>query len=90
MEEAKIREDNKAEAFAQNPDNFVDVRDCLLIIQKNAENKYAVMNNCKSVEEVFMADGFARESCQNRRDQIRVIQMQKQQSGIVLPNGRHA
>lgn len=88
--EAKRKADakaaEKAKEFLENPDNFVNIHDCLLVIirQDGEGNRYAVMNNCKSIQDVFMADGFARESLQNRRDQIRVLQAQKNHSGIQI------
>lgn len=85
----------KQEEFEKNPDNFVNIHDCMLIVQrheKEGKKFFSVMNNCKSIEDVFVTGGFADESLQNRRDQIRVIQAQNAHAGIKIagaipPNG---
>lgn len=89
MGEARRKLEEKKAEFEANPENFININDCLLVVQRiedeEGKKRFAVMNNCRSIEDVFMADGFAKESCQNRRDQIRVIQAQ--QKSIIVPNG---
>ena len=85
MGEHVIKEQTKKEEFEKNPENFVNIHDCMLVVQrheKEGKKFFSVMNNCKSIEDVFMTDGFTSESLQNRRDQIRVIQAQKAHGGI--------
>lgn len=85
MSESAIKEKTKKEEFEKNPENFVNIHDCMMIVQrheKEGKKFFSVMNNCKSIEDVFMTGGFAEESLQNRRDQIRVMQAQKAGQGI--------
>jgi hypothetical protein len=85
MGEAALKEQTKKEEFEKNPDDFVNVHDCMLIVQrheKEGKKFFSVMNNCQSIEDVFVTEGFANEAMQNRRDQIRVIQSSKNRGGI--------
>ena len=80
-----MKEKTKKEEFEANPENFINVHDCLLVVKReDKEDKkfYSVMNNCKSIEDVYMAQGFVDEALQNRRDMIRVAQAQKAAGGI--------
>lgn len=86
MGQAKKNLEELRAEFEANPYDFINKNECLLVVQKVEDNQYRVLNNCKNIQEVFMVAGFAEEACQNRRDQIRVIQHeQKQTSGIIVP-----
>jgi hypothetical protein len=81
-------EKTKAEKFTDNPDAFVDVRDCLLIVSKRTTEQgdaYAVLNNCTNIKDLALTDFHSQEACQNRRDQIRMMQMERTQGGIIKP-----
>ena len=81
-------EKTKEEKFAENPDMFVDSRDCLLIVSKRSTpdgDAYGVLNNCTNIKDLALTDFHSQESCQNRRDQIRMMQMQRTQGGIIKP-----
>lgn len=85
MGQAKRNLEELKKAFETNPNDFVDVKECLLIIAKT-EDGYRVMNNCQNVIDIYMTLGFAEEALQNRRDQIRYAQMkEKQSTGIIIP-----
>lgn len=81
-------EKTKAEKFAENPDAFIDMRECMVIVLKKVTEKgdsYGVVNNCTSIRDLALTWFHAEESCQNRRDQIRMEQIQKKQMGLTLP-----
>lgn len=87
VEDPKAQEDPKKAEFEKSPENFINIFDCLLVVKREEREEkkfFSVLNNCKSIEDVFMAEGFVSESLQNRRDQIRVIQAQKAHEGIQL------
>jgi len=96
MGEAKVNEENKRKAFESDPNMFVDVRDCLLVVLQKEGKVSGIVNNCQSVPDVFSAKGYADESLDARLMQIRVIQAQKKAQGIqvvgAMPpdlNGNH-
>ena len=88
MGEAKLKLEGKKEAFEKEPEMFVDVRDCLLIIRRPEQPgaPVPIMNACQTIDEVFATKGYAEESLQNRRDYIRVMQAKKKDSRIQIVN----
>lgn len=87
MGEARRREqrlaEEKAALFAKEPDKFFHVSDALLVVLKPDGNDVTgVMNNCVNIDEVKTAWFLTEESCQNRRDQIRVVQAKERHAGI--------
>ena len=75
--------EEKAKAFAENPNDFVNIHDCLIAVQTK-ENGFSRLMHCQSIEEVFMVKGYCEEMLQNRRDQIRVAIAKKNKS-IIQP-----
>lgn len=85
MGEAKIKLEKKKAEFEKNPEDFINIHDLLFaVVKKNEGKSFGVMNNCRSVQEVFMTKGFADEALQNRRDQIRVMQAQEKHNDIQI------
>lgn len=62
MGEEKIRNEKKAKDFAENPDNFVDIRDTLLIIQYIGEGdkrQMAISINLHGIKEAMLVRQYA-------------------------------
>jgi len=62
MGEEKIRNEKKAKDFAENPDNFVDIRDTLLIIQYIGEGdkrQMAISINPHGIKEAMLVRQYA-------------------------------
>ncbi len=86
MGEASRKEKTKKEQFDEDPNRFIDGAECLMVVKRTPDGKgYMVMNNCRNLEDVFMAKGFADEAFQNRRDQIRMIAIKQKQAGGIIP-----
>lgn len=76
---------DKRQAFEQDPDQFVDIRELLLCVRKDDNGGYTILNGIDNIKDVFMVMGIVEEALQNRRDQIRMLNAQKHRAnGLVV------
>lgn len=76
------RLEEKKKAFEANPEKFVNKDDLLVAVVITGPDRFAVMNNCRSKRECWMAKGIVEEACDNRRDQITVMQAAEKHNGL--------
>lgn len=78
-------EKSKAELFQENPDRFEDLKNCLLVVKRDPESKKLfVLNQCETIEESFIVEGYVKDANMAFRAATRV---RAAQTGIAKPNG---
>ena len=77
-------EKSKEELFAENPERFEDLKNCILLIKRDPETKrLLVLNQCESIDEGFIVEGYVRDAMAAFRAAVR----KEAASRIVKPNG---
>lgn len=75
-------EKSKDELFAENPERFEDLKNCLLVVKRNEEGKMVILNQCESIDEAILVEGYTHDAMLAFRGAMRV---RAAQSGIVKP-----
>lgn len=83
----EVIEKSKQELFAENPDRFEDLKNCLLVVKRDPETKQImILNQCTNIEESFIVDGYIKDGMTAYRTALRVRQAQ---TGIVKPTAKN-
>ena len=78
-----VPEKSKEELFQENPERFEDLKSCILVVKRDPETKkLLVLNQCESIEESFITEGYIKDAMSLFRNAVR-IKMAK--TGIVKP-----
>lgn len=84
--EQQEQQKTKAELFAENPDRFEDLKTVLIVVKRDPEsNKIMILNQCQTIEEAFIVEGYLKDALDAFRNAVRIKQAQ---TGIVKANGR--
>ena len=78
-------EKSKEQNFQENPERFEDLKNCMLVVKRDPETKrLLVLNQCESIDESFILEGYVRDAMAAFRAAVR----QEAASRIVKPNGK--
>ncbi len=79
-------EKTKEEVFAENPERFEDMKNCLLVVKRDPEsNKIMILNQCKDVEENMIVEGYIRDGMAAHRNALRIRAANT--ASIIKPKG---
>ena len=79
-------EKSKAEIFAENPERFEDLKNCLLVVKRDPETKrLVILNQAESIEDCFVIEGYVRDAMMAFRNAVRA---RAAAVGIAKPNGK--
>ena len=80
----QVPEKSKEELFAENPERFEDLKNCMLVVKRDPETKrLLVLNQCESIDESFILEGYVKDAMASFRAAVR----KEAASRIVKPNG---
>ena len=78
-------EKSKETLFAENPERFEDLKNCMLVVKRDPETKrLLVLNQCESIDESFILEGYVRDAMAAFRAAVRA----EAKSKIVKPSGK--
>ena len=69
-------EKSKAELFSENPERFEDLKNTLLVVKRNEDGNMVVLNQCQTVEESYVVEGYVQEASAAFRGAVRVRDLQ--------------
>lgn len=74
-----VPEKSKEELFQENPERFEDLKNCLLVVKRDPETqKIMILNQCQSIDEAFITEGYVTDGMAAFRNAVRVKQMETQ------------